>query len=430
MAAPMPPPMGMPHPGMGGPPPMGPPMGGMHPGMGGPPHPPVGPPAPPPPPTPMMEIVALRKPIEALISRLGKAISLLRRDIPRGYRIDIETDSTISGDAQEERADSVEFLSAVTKFMETAGMIGAQQPTMIPLLGKMLQFGVRKFRTGRDLESAIDDFCDQAERKAKAAAANPQAKPPSPDELKAKADAARMQAEITKSNIEAQAAEANDKRDRERMAMEHQAKLQQMQMEMQRSQQEHEMRLQEIQAAKIAKEIAHQQDTARAADPTTQNLEVIKAHSIAAKAQAEITKANIESQTAQNSHEMDQQRGQAEHEAKLHEMALDREMKLQEHQAKLTHLHHQRLGAREDHLFRTDQMDHERALLREKATGQKRDSEASPLIKKHAENIAKLGEVTKTIHQLMNTRHRVVRGDDGSITGLEPDVGEPMKEAG
>ena len=436
---PMPPPMGVPRPGMGGPMPMPPPMGASHPPMPGGPMPPPGmapgaplgppppPPGPPPPPSPLVEIMALRKPIEALIARLGKAISLLRRDIPRGYRIDIETDSTISGDAQEERADSVEFLGAVTKFMETAAMIGAQQPLMVPLLGKMLQFGVRKFRTGRDLESAVDDFVDQAEKKAKMLADNPQAKGPSPDELKMKADAARMQAEITKSNIEAQAAEANDKRDRERMAMEHQAKLQQMQMEMQRSQQEHQMRLQEIQAAKIAKEIAHQQDTARAADPTTQNLEVIKAHSTAAKAHAEITKAQIEAQTAQNSHEMDQQRAQIEHEARLHEMALDREMKLQEHQAKISHLHHQRLGAREDHLFKTDQMDHQRAILREKAAGEKRDAQASPLIEKHAQNIAKLGEVAKTMHQLMSTRHRVVRGEDGAITGLEPDLGEKKK---
>lgn len=443
-APPMPPrpplPMGAPSP-MAGPPPMAapppvpPPMGApLHPPIGGPVPPPLGPlgapgapppapPGPPPPPSPLMEIMALRQPIEALMSKLGKAISLLRRDIPRGYRIDIETDSTISGDAQEERADAVEFLGAVTKFVETAAMIGAQQPLMVPLLGKMLQFGVRKFRTGRDLESSIDDFVDQAEKRAKAMAANPQTKGPSPEELKMQADAARMQAEITKSNIEAQAAAENDKRDREKKAAEHQLHLQQMQLEMQQKREEHEMRLQEIQAAKIAKEIAHQQDTARAADPTTQNLEVIKAHSTAAKAHAEITKAQIEAESTRKAHEMDQARARAEHEMRIHELALQREMKLQEHQAKLAHLHHERLGAREDHLFKTDQMDHQRAVLREKTASEKRAAQASPLIEKHAANIAKLGEVTKNIHQLMNVRHRVVRGADGAITGLEPDLG-------
>jgi len=346
-------------------------MAGALTGPGAPAAPPQAPQQPAPP-SPLAAIMELQHPIEALLSRLGKALSLLRRDIPRGYRIDIEIDSTISGDAQEERADSVEFLGSVTKFIETAGMIGAQQPAMIPLLGKMLQFGVRKFRTGRDLESAIDDFCDQAEKKAKALAANPQAKGPSPEELKMQADVARHQAEIAKSQLEAQAAAANDQRDRERMAMEHQARLQQMKMEMEQKREEHQMRLQEIQAAKIAKEIAHHQDIQRAADPTSQNIEVIKAHSTAAKAQAEIAKAQLEAQTAEKTHHLDRERAQAEHENRLQEMQMARELKLAEHQAKLTHLHHERLSAHEDHMFKIDHLDHQRAVLREKAAADRR----------------------------------------------------------
>lgn len=357
-----------------------PPMGAPHPAMAGGPQQPMAeqppqPPAqqgPPPPPSPMEEIMGLRPSVEALMSRLGKAISLLRRDVPRGYRIDIEVDSTIAGDAQEERADSVEFLGAVTKFIETAAMIGAQQPLLTPLLGKMLQFGVRKFRTGRDLESAIDDFVDKSEKRAKAMEDNPPPKGPSPEELKMQADAARHQAEITKSQIEAQAAEANDQRDRETRQLEHQARLQQMQLEMQQKREEHEMRLQEIQAARIAKEIAHRQDVARAADPTSTNIEVIKAHSTAAKAQAEITKAQLESQAIQRSHEMDARRSQAEHEMRLHEMELQKQLRVEEHHAKIAHLHHERMNARADHLFKIDHLDHQRALLREKAAADRR----------------------------------------------------------
>lgn len=369
--APPQPPAGAPSPGPA-------PMGGPAVGAGGPaaPSPPQQPQQPTQP-SPLAAIMELQAPIEALLSRLGKALSLLRSDIPGGYRIDIEVDSTISGDAQEERADSVEFLGAVTKFIETAGMIGAQQPAMIPLLGKMLQFGVRKFRTGRDLESAIDDFCDQAEKKAKALAANPQAKGPSPEELKMQADMARHQAEIARSQLESQAAAENDKRDREKMAMEHQARLQQMQLQMEQQREEHQMRLQEIQAAKIAKEIAHHQDVQRASDPTSQNIEVIKAHSTAAKAQAEISKAQLESHTAEKTHQLDRERAQAEHENRMHEMQMARELKMAEHQAKLTHLHHERLGAHEDHMFKIDHLDHQRAMLREKAAADRRATKSA-----------------------------------------------------
>ena len=100
------------------------------------------------------------------IARIKKAIDLLKQDIPRGYRIDIETDTMISGDVQQERQDATEFITAVTKFLEVAQMLGGQNPTIVPLLAKMLQWGVRKFRTGRDLENAIDEYAEKAEKMA------------------------------------------------------------------------------------------------------------------------------------------------------------------------------------------------------------------------------------------------------------------------
>jgi hypothetical protein len=117
---------------------------------------------------PMPGVAPLLSPkVLQVIARIKKAIDLLKSDIPRGYRIDIETDSTVQGDAQMEKAQRIEFVEGVTKFIETAGQVVQVSPAFAPLAAKMLQFAVRGFRVGRDLESAIDEFCDQAEKQAK-----------------------------------------------------------------------------------------------------------------------------------------------------------------------------------------------------------------------------------------------------------------------
>jgi hypothetical protein len=159
------------------------------------------------------------------VQRIEKAVALLKDDIPRGYRITIEANSTIAGEVEQERGDAIQFVGAVTKFLETAQMIGAQNPVAVPLLGKMLQFAVRKFRTGRDLESAIDDFVDKAEQAAK----QPHPQQPNPEMIKA-------QAEVQKMQLQAQLEAQNDQREqqREEIAAQRDAQMQQLEFERQK----------------------------------------------------------------------------------------------------------------------------------------------------------------------------------------------------
>ncbi len=170
--APMGAPGGLPGPGGIASGPMGPPPGpmGMPPGL---------------PPELMARVEGLK--------RIAAAIQLLRNEKLRGFRVDIETDSTIFGDNAQEKQDRIEFIAEVTKFLQTSSIIATQMPQATPLLGKMLQFGVRGFRVGRDLEVAIEDFTDEAEKLAKKAAANPQ---PTPEQQKAQADVAKAQMQI------------------------------------------------------------------------------------------------------------------------------------------------------------------------------------------------------------------------------------------
>lgn len=125
------------------------------------------------------------------------AIELLRNERLRGFRVDIETDSTIAGDAQEEKASRVEFLTAVTRFMGESQKIVMVLPEAAPLMAKFLQFGVRGFRVSRDLESAIDDFCDTVEKTMeKRAASGPPVDPKiAADQQKSQADTERVKIE-------------------------------------------------------------------------------------------------------------------------------------------------------------------------------------------------------------------------------------------
>ena len=166
----------LPPPGMGQPPPVSPPTGQMS-QAGGPPGMPS-PMQPPSPPSPEQIEDQLKQVIPDIIEKkIEDSVELLRKDVPRRYRIDIETDSTIFADAMQERQDSTEFITSVTQFLTQAMQVGGSMPKAIPLFGKLLQFGIRKFRTGRDLESAVETFVKQSEQQAKEMERNPQKSP-------------------------------------------------------------------------------------------------------------------------------------------------------------------------------------------------------------------------------------------------------------
>lgn len=157
------------------------------------------------------------------LRNIAAAIELLRNDKLRGFRIDIEVDSTIYGDEAQEKEDRTEFIKAVTSFLQQAITIAAGMPEMAPLLGKLLQFGVRGFRVGRDLETAIEEFTDTAEQKAKDMAANPQQNPEAikmqVEQLKHQTALLTSQAEVRRSQVDAQGENINAQFDKETKEM-------------------------------------------------------------------------------------------------------------------------------------------------------------------------------------------------------------------
>jgi hypothetical protein len=193
---------------------------------------------------------------DVIEKRVQAAIDLLRDEIERGYRIDIETDSTIFGDAMQERQDAIEFIAGVTGFMEKATVLGQAVPEFIPVAGRMLQFGVRKFRTGRDLEASIDAFVRKIDDQVKNIEKN--GKSPSIEEQKLQVDLQmkqqEMQHKVQLQQAEQQAQRENDIRDAQKAQMEDQRQQQINQMEMSIAQQKHNMEIRKMQMEMQIKE--------------------------------------------------------------------------------------------------------------------------------------------------------------------------------
>jgi hypothetical protein len=207
------------------------------------------------------------------VALIKNAIDLLRQDKLRGFRIDIETDSTVQSEASEDKRAVTEFITATTQFLEQAFPLGAQVPDAVPMLGKMLLMGVRRFRAGRDLESTIEDFVERMEKNAQQKANSPA--PPSPEAQKAAAELqatqAKAQAEIDKAQIDAEASAQDNAREmaskqadaelnRQKMALE----LTHMQEEARIKQQEGAMRLREMEMkmAMMERDHAHKMEAA------------------------------------------------------------------------------------------------------------------------------------------------------------------------
>ncbi len=107
----------------------------------------------PPPPDPKM-LEMLEKPTWTQIQEV------LQSDVLREFRIDIETDSTIEVDQQQDQKNITELLTGVVQFME--GMAPVVQAGILPIEAAkaMLMSAVRRFKLGREVEDALDEMAN------------------------------------------------------------------------------------------------------------------------------------------------------------------------------------------------------------------------------------------------------------------------------
>jgi len=161
---------------------------------------------------------------------IPQALMLLKDEPAKNFRIEVTSDSMIYQDEQQEKADRMEFLSAVSGFLSTALPAAQSTPELTPMLIEMLKFGVTAFKAGKGLEGLIDETADKFRQQAKAMEGQP--KPPSPEmqklQMEQQMDQAKMQAQVQAKQAEMQA----------QMQMETQKM--QMQMELEKAKQEYQ----------------------------------------------------------------------------------------------------------------------------------------------------------------------------------------------
>jgi hypothetical protein len=193
---------------------------------------------------------------------IDAVMALLRDGAMRRFRIDIEVDSTITGDESQERTDRTSFIEATTKFIEAWGPIVQQQPMMAQLAGELLLFGTRAFRVGRSLEEVIEETVDKLEQ----AAAQPKPPPPVPPVEQAKIQTAQIhaQAEGAKAQSTVQTAQVKGQSDQQAAQLdlagkvqEHQHRTAEHAMSMEQMRTETALEAEKMRMKAVADERAH-----------------------------------------------------------------------------------------------------------------------------------------------------------------------------
>ena len=84
------------------------------------------------------------------------ALELLKNEEMAEYRISVEADSMAALDWAAERDAAVQFLQGMGAFISQVAPMAQQTPGAAPVLMKLLQWGVAKFRVSTEIESVLD----------------------------------------------------------------------------------------------------------------------------------------------------------------------------------------------------------------------------------------------------------------------------------
>jgi hypothetical protein len=173
---------------------------------------------------------------------IPQALMLLKDEPAKNFRIEVTSDSMIYQDEEQEKQDRVQFLTAVSQFMNQALPIATQAPELTPLLMEMLKFGVTAFKAGKGMEGLIDETADQFRNQAKAMQGKPKEPPVEVQKIQAQTQA-KMQEMQMAAQLELQKLQAQtetEKAKQEYQAQENQLKFQ---LEEQRNAQDREMEM-------------------------------------------------------------------------------------------------------------------------------------------------------------------------------------------
>lgn len=208
----------------------------------------------PPPPNPELQKAQQQlQQIEQQLTQIQEnkqVLQLLRDEKTRGYRIEIETDSTIEPDEQAEKKSRIEFTEITGKFLGEALPILQIMPQAAPLFRQALLFLVRGFRVGREMEDTIETVMQQISQAAQQ---------PKPDPEQQKIEAQLKQSEQQHQQTMAQS-DQQHQQTLQQKGVEFQQKMALEQMKAQHADEQHQATMQANQQQAQLAEKTHGMD--------------------------------------------------------------------------------------------------------------------------------------------------------------------------
>lgn len=101
---------------------------------------------------------------QAAQQKFDAAVALIKQDGVHGFRIDIEADSTIAPDEQQEKEDRTQFLQGFIPFLSQIVPFCQGNPAAAKLGEKLTLFAVRPYKVARTLEESITEFFQELEK--------------------------------------------------------------------------------------------------------------------------------------------------------------------------------------------------------------------------------------------------------------------------
>ena len=170
---------------------------------------------------------------------IPQALQLIQDKPLRSFRIQVDSDSLVQIDEQQNKRDRVEFLQAMGGFLTQALPMGQQAPELVPMLIELVKFGVGAYKKAAPIEGTIDQAMQELQMKQQQAAQQPP--PPNPEVMKMQAEQqfeqmrmqAQAQTEQMKMQATAQAEQMRVQADGQIAQAKAQAEMQIAQMKMQ-----------------------------------------------------------------------------------------------------------------------------------------------------------------------------------------------------
>ena len=169
----------------------------------------------------------------------GQVLGLLKDDLQRSYKIDMETNSTVEPEAVEDQKNMSDMMMAVGQFLNGVGPLVAQGVMPFQVAQSLLLAITKQFRFGSEIEDLIKDM---------------QPPPPPKEEgdggMQMQMEHAKMQMEQARMQMEGQIAQATEQRLQQADAAKHQREMQAEQARLQLEREKMQMMLQ-IELAKL-----------------------------------------------------------------------------------------------------------------------------------------------------------------------------------